>query len=65
MTTHKNHLRDTKHGGPTCQGGRSGGSLRGEHFTMKFAEFVQRADQCERCKASKLFSLLQRTAAKG
>lgn len=58
----KTHLQDTKHFGPTCQSGRSGGALRGEHITVKFSEFVTSAGQCERCKASKLFAFLQRKA---
>jgi hypothetical protein len=58
------HLQDTKFHGPTCQSGRSGGSLRGEHITVKFAEFIAASGQCERCKSGKLFALLSRQAAK-
>lgn len=64
--THKHHLQDTVKYGPTCQSGRSGGSLRGEHFTFRFVEFLATpAEQrCDRCASSKLFSFLQRQAAK-
>lgn len=58
----KTHLQDTKHFGPTCQGGRIGGQLRGEHVTVKFKEFnlAFGEGQCERCASSKLFAFLQR-----
>ena len=64
--TRKHHLQDTKHFGPTCQSGRSGGSLLGEHITEKFAEFNARPAelQCSRCATGKLFALLTRKAAK-
>jgi hypothetical protein len=64
--TRKHHLQHTVHRGPTCQTGRSGAALRGEHITEAFAEFSGRpADlQCDRCKASKLFAFLQRQATK-
>lgn len=58
----KIHLQDTKHYGPTCQSGRVGGALRGEHITVKFAEFKVSSGQCERCANSKLFAFLQRKA---
>lgn len=63
--TRKTHLQHTKHNGPTCQSGRIGGSLRGEHITVKFAEFVATASavRCERCASNKLFAFLQRKAA--
>ena len=65
--THKTHLKHTIPGanGPTCQRGRTGGSLRGEHLTVGFAEFIaEPADlQCDRCRSSKLFSFLARKAA--
>jgi hypothetical protein len=62
----KYHLRHTVHSGPTCQTGRMGAALRGEHITEQFSEFVTRpADwQCSRCAASKLFAFLTRQAAK-
>lgn len=58
----KTHLQDTKHLGPACQGGRIGGSLRGEHITVKFPEFnaTHQKLQCDRCYASKLFAFLAR-----
>lgn len=63
---HKDHLKHTGHGGPTCQRGRTGGALRGEHFTSSYAEFsalpVER--RCARCSASKLFAVLERETAK-
>lgn len=63
--TRKTHLKHTVTGGPTCQRGRSGGQLRGEHLTFAFAEFsAERLDlRCERCANSKLFAFLQRCAA--
>ena len=61
----KIHLRHTTAGGPTCQTGRSGGALRGEHITVKFDEFTASAGQCDRCKASKLFAFLNRARATG
>ena len=64
--SHKEHLENTGHGGPTCQRGRIGGSLRGEHFTSSYAEFsalpVER--RCARCNSSKLFAFLERQAEK-
>jgi hypothetical protein len=63
--TRKYHLQHTIHRGPTCQTGRSGGSLRGEHITVKYDEFITYTSlQCSRCAASKLFSFLTRQAAK-
>lgn len=61
----KTHLKHTVTGGPTCQKGRSGGQLRGEHITFAFAEFVaeDQAVRCERCASSKLFAFLLRRAA--
>jgi hypothetical protein len=66
ITMRKAHLQHTVHYGPTCQSGRSGGSLRGEHITEKFSEFAKEpAEQrCTRCANSKLFAFLQRQAAK-
>ena len=61
--TRRTHLQHTGHGGPTCQTGRAGAGLRGEHITVKFAEFAQSEQQCERCKSSKLFAFLQRKAS--
>ena len=63
--TRKTHLKHTVHGGPTCQKGRTGGALSGEHITVRYAEFItERADiQCERCRSSKLFAFLERKAA--
>jgi hypothetical protein len=58
----KTHLQDTKHRGPTCKGGREGAALSGEHITANFAEFAVSTQQCERCRASKLFAFLQRRA---
>ena len=62
--TRKYHLRHTSHGGPTCQTGRAGAALRGEHITVKYAEFSAcRAElQCSRCASSKLFAFLTRKA---
>lgn len=66
MAYRKEHLQHTTHGGPTCQTGRSGGSLRGEHITSKYSEFsalpVDR--RCDRCNSSKLFAFLERQTAK-
>jgi hypothetical protein len=63
---HKDHLKHTVRGGPACQSGRSGGSLRGEHLTLPAAEFLALAPEyrCNRCASSKLFAFLQRQAAK-
>ena len=62
----KEHLKHTVHGGPTCQSGRSGGSLRGEHLTLPASEFLALAPEfrCVRCASSKLFAFLQRQATK-
>ena len=64
--THKHHLQHTVKYGPTCQGGRLGGSLRGEHFTAPATEFFAMSPdvRCVRCASSKLFAFLQRQAAK-
>jgi len=64
--SHKHHLQHTVKYGPTCQGGRSGGSLRGEHFTAPAAEFLALPSEmrCVRCASSKLFNFLQRQASK-
>lgn len=63
--TRKIHLEHTVHRGPTCQTGRTGGALRGEHITETYVEFVTRADemQCSRCRSSSLFKFLARKAA--
>lgn len=64
--TRKTHLKHTVSGGPTCQTGRIGGSLRGhEHITESFSEFVTRANdmQCSRCRSSGLFKFLARKAS--
>ena len=47
----KVHLQHTIHYGPTCQSGRSGGSLRGEHITEKFSKFAGEPTEqrCTRC----------------
>jgi hypothetical protein len=60
----KDHLQHTVKFGPTCKGGRDGGSLRGEHMTLPAAQFLALAPElrCERCASSKLFSFLQRQA---
>jgi len=59
----KLHLQHTVHRGPTCQTGRAGAALRGEHFTTGYAEFAADVSaQCTRCKNSKLFAFLQRKA---
>jgi hypothetical protein len=62
----KDHLQHTVHYGPTCQSGRSGGSLRGEHITLPAAEFLALAPElrCVRCASSKLFAFLKRQADK-
>lgn len=64
--TRKTHLQHTVHYGPTCKSGRFGGQLRGEHITVKYAEFAaERAElRCDRCESSKLFAFLQRVEAK-
>jgi hypothetical protein len=64
--TRKQHLQHTVHGGPTCQTGRSGAALRGEHITSKYSEFsAERSElQCERCRNSKLFAFLERQTIK-
>lgn len=61
----KFHLEHTTHRGPTCQTGRIGGALRGEHITQRFSEFVTRDNdmQCSRCRSSSLFQFLARKAA--
>jgi hypothetical protein len=63
--TRKHHLQHTVNRGPTCQTGRAGAALRGEHITEGFAAFSTRsADlQCSRCASSKLFMFLQRKEA--
>lgn len=63
---HKYHLEHTVTGGPTCQRGRSGGSLRGEHFTFGVAEFMNAdtALRCSRCENSSLFAFLKRQQEK-
>lgn len=62
--TRKAHMQHTTKFGPTCQGGKVGGSLRGEHVTMEFSEFAKLDEdkRCSRCTASPLFSFLQRKA---
>ena len=68
MTTRKDHLLHTVKFGPTCQSGRSGAALRGEHFTLPANEFLALDPQfrCIKCVNSKLFAFLQRQAiAKG
>lgn len=62
----KTHLQHTVNYGPTCKSGRSGGSLSGEHITVKYSEFsVERPEfQCDRCRNSKLFAFLERQTAK-
>jgi hypothetical protein len=64
--TRKTHLQHTVKFGPTCKSGRSGGSLSGEHITVKYAEFAAEPAelQCDRCRSSKLFAFLERQAAK-
>lgn len=66
MAYRKDHLKHTVNGGPTCQRGRIGGNLRGEHLTAPFEEFIALAPElrCSRCANSKLFAFLQRQAAK-
>lgn len=61
--TRKAHLEHTVHRGPTCQTGRSGAALRGEHITVTYAEFAAEPAQCTRCRASKLFAFLSRKSA--
>jgi hypothetical protein len=59
----KLHLQHTIHRGPTCQTGRAGAALRGEHITGTYAEFIAHTgQQCDRCKSSKLFAFLARKA---
>lgn len=62
----KDHLKHTGNGGPTCQRGRMGGALRGEHFTTQYAEFKELPAErrCSRCASSPLFAYLQRQEAK-
>ena len=66
MTFRKDHLQHTVKFGPTCLGGRSGYSLRGEHITLPAKEFLALAPdlRCDRCASSKLFAFLQRQASK-
>ena len=63
--TRKYHLQHTQHNGPTCQTGRAGAALRGEHNTTSFSEFVSVAPelQCSKCLTGKLFAFLQRKEA--
>lgn len=62
----KDHLLHTVRFGPTCQSGRSGGGLRGEHLTVPAAQFLALSPEhrCEKCAKSKLFLFLQRQANK-
>ncbi len=64
----KYHLQDTKHYGPTCQGGRSGAGLirSGEHITLKYSDFSATARElrCDRCNNGRLFAFLERQTAK-
>lgn len=63
----KDHLQHTVKFGPICKGGRFGAGLRGaEHITVPAAKFLALPPEqrCERCASSKLFSFLQRQAAK-
>jgi hypothetical protein len=62
--TLKTHLQHTADSGPTCQRGRAGGTLRGEHMTVGFDDFVREwaALRCTRCENSKLFAFLERKA---
>lgn len=60
--TRKEHLSDTQRGGPACQRGRIGGSLRGEHIAVSFDEFQMAANRCARCEGSRLFAFLERKA---
>ena len=62
----KDHLLHTVRFGPTCQSGRSGGNLRGEHLTVPAAQFLALSPEhrCEKCAKSKLFLFLQRQANK-
>lgn len=64
--TRKEHLKHTVHGGPTCQSGRVGGQLRGEHLSCKYSEFsaLPLEQRCVRCNSSKLFAFLERQTAK-
>ena len=64
--TRKYHLEDTKHHGPTCQSGRSGAALRGEHITLGFDDFCAAPEsiQCSRCAGGRLFAFLVRQATK-
>lgn len=60
----KAHLQYTAPGrnGPACKNGRFGGSLRGEHITEPYADFIKESNEarCIRCSSSKIFSLYQR-----
>jgi hypothetical protein len=62
----KEHLQHTVSGGPTCQSGRLGGQLRGEHLSSKYSEFsaLPVEQRCARCENSPLFAFLKRQAAK-
>jgi hypothetical protein len=62
----KDHLKHTTDSGPTCQRGRIGGSLRGEHLTVSYSEFsaLPVEQRCARCNSSKLFAFLERQTAK-
>ena len=62
----KEHLSHTTKGGPACQNGRVGGSLRGEHIAVNFSEFLATPvdRRCARCNTGSLFAFLERQAAK-
>lgn len=65
--TRKTHLQHTVHRGPTCQTGRMGAALRGEHITVKFEEFITRSTslRCSRCASSSLFRFMNRKHNQG
>lgn len=56
----RTHLEHPSYRGPTCQRGRIGGALRGEHITVKYADFKLDPLRCSRCEASKVFKFLQK-----
>lgn len=64
--TRKTHLEANHSAGPVCQRGHIGGRLHGEHITYPFTEFADlpAEQQCAKCRGSKRFSFLLRSAEK-
>jgi hypothetical protein len=57
----KYHLKSSKHHGPSCQSGRIGPAIDGEHITVAYKEFKAAPVEarCQRCAKSKLFQFFQ------